>query len=184
MRPSRPQIAGAVVTAALVCALITPAQATAPVEDAGGHPRPSPQIVTPLVAGFPAAPQPALPGGTDWRERALAYDAFVYDWNPSGEGHPTILADTTHLNMDSDTYKIPVYYADTRIESDGYQEAVDGWVGDDFDPTNHTQGVGEDVLKVTPLRLGHADQQGKVDQAIADLKAGKVTWPDGACAKG
>lgn len=125
MRPSRPQIAGAVVTAALVCALITPAQATTPVEDAGGHPRPSPQIVTPLVAGFPAAPQPALPGGTDWRERALAYDAFVYDWNPSGEGHPTILADTTHLNMDSDTYKIPVYYADTRIESDGYQEAVD-----------------------------------------------------------
>lgn len=129
MRSTRPRIAGAVATVALASTALTvlaPAHAEDLRSDAVPvEPRPAPQIVTPLVAGFPADPQPALAGGTDWRQRALDYDSFVYDWEPTGEGHPTILSDTTHLNMDSDTYKIPVYYADTRIEADGYQEAVD-----------------------------------------------------------
>lgn len=126
MRTTRPLPAGAaLLTVALTCSALAPAQAAAPgPEPAPDAPRPSAQIVTPLVATFPAVPEPALPGGTDWRQRALDYDSFVYDWDATGEGYPTILADTTHLNTDSDTYKVPVYYADTRIETDGHQEAL------------------------------------------------------------
>lgn len=125
MRRTRTKIAALTAVAAIACAGLAPAYATGlPSELPTDEPRPSDQITTPLVATFPTTPQPATPGGFNWRQRALDYDSFVYDWDPSGEGHPTILLDETHLNMDSDTYKMPVYYADTRFEVDGYQEAI------------------------------------------------------------
>ncbi|MDQ1124755.1 discoidin domain-containing protein [Microbacterium trichothecenolyticum] len=58
----------------------------------------------------------------DWRARAIAYDAFVYDWSQPGE-YPTIARDTTHRNMDAETYKMPSYYGQP-IPGDGGQEAI------------------------------------------------------------
>lgn len=93
-----------------------------------------------LCAGVPlasAAPQPPVPGGAvdafpgaptpfqsfDWKQRTIDYDDFVYDWSAPGD-YPTILADPTHYNMSTDTYKMPSYYGDTRIANDGHQEAL------------------------------------------------------------
>ena len=75
----------------------------------------------PEVASFPGAPSPSAP--FDWHRRALDYDSFVYDWSQLGR-FPTIAWDHTHYNMSSDTYKMPSYYADGRLGTDGAQEAL------------------------------------------------------------
>ncbi|HVU77955.1 MAG TPA: hypothetical protein VHC67_10260 [Gaiellaceae bacterium] len=59
----------------------------------------------------------------DWRRRAVEYDAFVYDWSQPGR-FPTIAWDRTHHNMSGDTFKLPSYYGDRRLEADGLQEGV------------------------------------------------------------
>jgi len=81
---------------------------------------PQPPAIVAPVAGFPAAPSPAQ--AFDWKQRALDYDAFVYDWTPSG--CPTIQVDTTHYNMSTNTYKMPSYYCDARLATDGFQEGL------------------------------------------------------------
>lgn len=83
----------------------------------------SPQPPAPggAVDVFPSAPAPFQ--AFDWKQRAIDYDSFVYDWSAPGD-YPTILTDTTHYNMSSNTYKMPSYYGDTRIATDGYQEAL------------------------------------------------------------
>lgn len=78
------------------------------------------------VAGFPTDPQPA--GTFDWRQRALDFDAFAYDWSDRGD-YTTIRADATGVNLPEgeSTYKMPAYFGDTRIAGlagDGNQEAV------------------------------------------------------------
>lgn len=59
----------------------------------------------------------------DWRGRARDYDAFVYDWSAPGE-YSTISVDRTHYNIDFDSYKLPSYYGDPRVDVDGGQEAL------------------------------------------------------------
>jgi hypothetical protein len=73
------------------------------------------------VASFPDAPSPSA--SFDWRQRAIDYDSFVYDWSRPGR-FPTIAWDRTHHNMSTDTYKMPSYYGDPRLATDGAQEAL------------------------------------------------------------
>ena len=79
------------------------------------------QITVPAVASFPTEPSPST--SFDWRRRAIEYDSFVYDWSQPGQ-FPTIAWDRTHFNMREDTYKMPSYYGDSRVEADGTQEAI------------------------------------------------------------
>jgi hypothetical protein len=79
------------------------------------------QATVPEVASFPGAPSPSA--SFDWRRRAIDYDSFVYDWSQPGR-FPTIAWDHTHYNMSDDTYKMPSYYGDTRLDTDGAQEAL------------------------------------------------------------
>ena len=74
------------------------------------------QTTVPAVALFPGAPSPSA--SFDWRQRAIDYDSFVYDWSQPGQV-PTIAWDYTHYNMSDDTYKMPSYYGDSRLETDG-----------------------------------------------------------------
>lgn len=85
-----------------------------------------PPVSVGVVAGFPTDPQPA--GTFDWRQRALDFDAFAYDWSDRGD-YTTIRTDATGVNLPEgeSTYKMPAYFGDTRIAGlagDGNQEAV------------------------------------------------------------
>ena len=82
---------------------------------------PPAQTTVPAVASFPGAPSPSA--SFDWRKRAIDYDSFVYDWSQPGR-FPTIAWDHTHYNMRDDTYKMPSYYGDSRLDADGTQEAL------------------------------------------------------------
>ena len=66
---------------------------------------------------------PRLGTSFDWRRRAIEYDAFVYDWSQPSR-FPTIAWDRTHHNMRGDTYKMPSYYGDLRLDVDGTQEGL------------------------------------------------------------
>jgi transposase InsO family protein len=79
------------------------------------------QTTVPAVASFPGAPSPSA--SFDWRRRAIDYDSFVYNWSQPGQ-FPTIAWDHTHYNMRDDTYKMPSYYGDSRLDADGTQEAL------------------------------------------------------------
>ncbi|WP_058302784.1 S-layer homology domain-containing protein [Gorillibacterium timonense] len=79
------------------------------------------QISIPGISAFPNQPAPYQ--YMDWKQRARDYDAFVYDWNKTSE-FPTIKWDTTHYNLPYNTFKLPSYYGDDRLELDGDQEAV------------------------------------------------------------
>ena len=79
------------------------------------------QSTVSAVAAFPGAPSPSA--SFDWRRRAIDYDSFVYDWSQPGR-FPTIAWDHTHYNMRDDTYKMPSYYGDGRLDTDGTQEAL------------------------------------------------------------
>lgn len=80
-----------------------------------------PLPMVPPVPAFPALPRPAAP--FDWCQRALDYDAFVYDWSSQGR-YGTIQDDPTHYNVSCCTYKMPSYLGDNRVQVDGTQEAV------------------------------------------------------------
>jgi hypothetical protein len=82
---------------------------------------PQPQAPLPVVAGFPGSPSPAQ--AFDWRQRTLDYDEFVYDWSSPG-AFDTIQVDATHYNMSTNTYKMPSYYGDPRLATDGFQEGL------------------------------------------------------------
>jgi hypothetical protein len=83
---------------------------------------PQPPALVPYVAAFPAHPTPNA--AFDWRQRALDFDDFVFDRSAPGD-YPTITTDTTAHNMTGDTFAMPSYYGDTRIDTiDGAQEAL------------------------------------------------------------
>ena len=48
------------------------------------------QTTVPAVALFPGAPSPSA--AFDWRQRAIDYDSFVYNWSQPGQ-FPTIAWD-------------------------------------------------------------------------------------------
>ena len=76
-------------------------------------------------AGFSAFPQSPSPAGSfDWHQRAIDYDSYVYNWADRGP-YTTISTDTDHLNMSTDSYKMPSYLGDERVDdAPGMQEAV------------------------------------------------------------
>ncbi|WP_339244487.1 discoidin domain-containing protein [Paenibacillus sp. FSL R10-2796] len=79
------------------------------------------QAAIPDVSKFPNNPAPY--SYMDWKQRALDYDAFVYDWNKTSP-LPTIQWDETHYNLPYKTFKMPSYLGDIRLSQDGEQEAV------------------------------------------------------------
>ncbi|MEK0316505.1 S-layer homology domain-containing protein [Cohnella sp. 56] len=80
------------------------------------------QASIPAVTAFPDSPSPYQ--YMDWKQRALDYDAYVFDWNKTGDHLPTIQWDKTHYNMSYDTIKMPAYLGDTRLQADGEQEGI------------------------------------------------------------
>lgn len=112
----RTKIAATIVAMATATALVGPAAVAAP-----QPPRPV-GYVDQFMSGTPS-PLAAF----NWKQRAIDYDSFAYNWNQPG-AHRTIYADTTHNNMTTDSYKMPSYYGDLRIDgttaTDGNQEAL------------------------------------------------------------
>ena len=47
----------------------------------------------------------------DWREKARAYDRFVFDFKAKGEFLPLVWLDDTHINLDRPTFGLPSYVA-------------------------------------------------------------------------
>jgi len=62
----------------------------------------------------------------DWREKALAYDRFVFDLRAAGEFLPLVRLDESHVNNDQITFGLPSYVGDPRRSSDhpGAQEGI------------------------------------------------------------
>ena len=53
----------------------------------------------------------------DWREKARAYDRFVFDLRAAGEFLPLVWLDESHVNNDQTTFGLPSYvYTSTRAE--------------------------------------------------------------------
>lgn len=87
-----------------------------------GSGAPQPPAPVPYVALFPSHPTPNV--AFDWHQRALDFDAFAFDRSAPGD-YPTIETDTTAHTMTGDTFAMPSYYGDTRIDTiDGAQEAL------------------------------------------------------------
>lgn len=60
---------------------------------------------------------PRIPEGykmTDWRKKALDYDAYVFDWNRSGPVGPIIWLDTSRKNVDQDCFGLYTAVGDVR----------------------------------------------------------------------
>lgn len=88
----------------------------------GGSAAPQPPALVPYVAAFPSHPLPSR--AFDWRQRAIDFDEFVFDRSAPGD-YPTIKTDTTAHTLSGDTFAMPSYYGDTRIDTiDGAQEAL------------------------------------------------------------
>ena len=59
------------------------------------------------VEWMPNLPEPfALP---DWRERARAYDRFVFNFQAQGEFLPLVWVDESRINLDQTTFGLPSY---------------------------------------------------------------------------
>ncbi|XID92763.1 hypothetical protein ACF3MZ_30655 [Paenibacillaceae bacterium WGS1546] len=74
------------------------------------------------VQQMPSLPEPY--SMKDWRETALAYDRFVFDFSRQGEFLPTGWWDRTHFNMDEDTFGLMSYVGKFGQGADGTQEAI------------------------------------------------------------
>ncbi|MET7133190.1 discoidin domain-containing protein [Cellulosimicrobium sp. MI9406] len=118
------RVASTTAVTALVCSGAVHASAAQTASPDGAAAPVTSSAVVAGVDGFPGAPSPW--GDLDWRQRALDYDAYVYDWTDRGV-YTTIREDSHALNMPegSTTYSMPAYYGDTRTVSGvGHQEAV------------------------------------------------------------
>jgi len=62
----------------------------------------------------------------DWREKARAYDQFVFDFQAQGEFLPLIWLDESHINNDRTTFGLPSYVGDPRRSAQrvGAQEGI------------------------------------------------------------
>ncbi|RXZ81674.1 hypothetical protein EBB07_13535 [Paenibacillaceae bacterium] len=70
---------------------------------------------------------PRLPEPFDmknWRETAIDYDAFVFDFTKQGDYLPVGWWDRTHHNMDEDTFGLMTYVGKFSQGTDGSQEAI------------------------------------------------------------
>lgn len=75
------------------------------------------QINIPEIESFPTIPTPFKM--RNWKQVAIDYDNFVFNWNPIDQDFPVIFRDLTN-----DTFKIPSYYGDERINKDGGQDSL------------------------------------------------------------
>ncbi|BDD01967.1 hypothetical protein [Persicobacter psychrovividus] len=50
----------------------------------------------------------------NWKEKAQDFDKYVYDWHAKGPFKPFIWKDTSHRNMDQDTYGLYTVVGDVR----------------------------------------------------------------------
>ncbi|CAI6033972.1 hypothetical protein [Cohnella sp. JJ-181] len=83
---------------------------------------PAPQKNLHLVQLMPAVPKPFEI--RDWKEKAKAFDRYVFDFNLKGEYLPVIWRDRTHYNMDEDTIGIMSYVGKEDQGGNGSQEAI------------------------------------------------------------
>src|SRR5690554_5638237 len=79
------------------------------------------QFIHPAIEKWPRQPEPFEE--FDWKQRFLAFDEYIFDWNKQSE-FPTIRLDTTSYNMEGNTVYIPAYLGDGRISIDGYQDGL------------------------------------------------------------
>jgi hypothetical protein len=79
------------------------------------------QLSVPHIEAYPN--QPSSYTYFDYKQRALDYDAFIYDWSQPGDFW-TIRWDTNHVNTTFDTIVIPSYHGDARFDSDSNQESI------------------------------------------------------------
>ncbi|WP_264032417.1 discoidin domain-containing protein [Cellulosimicrobium sp. SH8] len=118
------RVAASATLAALACGSVAQTSFAAPDADQDGTAAGPGSAVVAGVDDFPTAPSPWAE--LDWHQRAIDYDAYVYDWTDRGV-FTTIREDTHALNMPegSTTFSMPAYYGDTRTVSGiGHQEAV------------------------------------------------------------
>jgi hypothetical protein len=77
----------------------------------------------PAVEWMPNLPEPYKL--LDWREKARAYDRFVFDFNAQGEFLPLIWLDESHLNNDHPTFGLPSYVG-TPAQARGKTNSQEG----------------------------------------------------------
>jgi hypothetical protein len=61
----------------------------------------------------------------DWREKARAYDQFVFDFKAQGEFLPLVWLDDSHINLDRPTFGLPSYVA-TPNQARGLTNSQEG----------------------------------------------------------
>jgi hypothetical protein len=78
----------------------------------------------PAVELMPNLPEPYEM--IDWRQKARAYDRFVFDFAARGEFLPLVWLDEARINMDAPTFGLPSYVGDVRLPADrnGAQEGI------------------------------------------------------------
>ena len=64
------------------------------------------------IANMPFIPQPYKM--LDWRQKALDYDAYVFDWNAEDDVRPLIWLDKTKKNIDQETFGLKTTVGDAR----------------------------------------------------------------------
>jgi hypothetical protein len=66
------------------------------------------QVSIPRIDNMPNLPQPykMLP----WRQKALDYDSYVFDWNTKDDVRPLIWIDNTRQNVDQETFGLKIPY--------------------------------------------------------------------------
>ncbi|NIK78096.1 hypothetical protein FHS15_003234 [Paenibacillus castaneae] len=75
-----------------------------------------------IMQQMPNMPEPLLI--KDWKETALAYDRFVFDFTKQGTFLPVGWWDQTHHNLDGDTFGLMSYVGKFSQGADGSQEAI------------------------------------------------------------
>lgn len=80
------------------------------------------QVAIPRIEMMPNVPSPlTIP---DWRAKALAYDALVFNRNATGTYLPAIWADTTRVNSAQNGFGLPSYIGSTSQTRGAAHEAV------------------------------------------------------------
>ena len=70
---------------------------------------------------------PNIPEGykmLDWKQKALDYDAYVFDWTAQDEVRPLIWLDNTRKNFDQETFGLKTTVGDARQGGGGSHEGI------------------------------------------------------------
>ena len=83
---------------------------------------PTIQVPIQRVDIMPNMPQPYKM--LDWRQKALDYDAYVFNWTAKDQVRPLIWLDQSHRNFDQDTFGLMTTVKDARQGSGGSHESI------------------------------------------------------------